>query len=835
MSQRPAGLPPRPPSPRRGASAAAGRAAGLLAALLATSVGVGVLAAGVLVPGVAAAGSAAQGTVDLFTGLPADMQEQPLSQQSRILFADGSLMATFYYQNRVVVGLDRMAPAMRDAIIAIEDSRFYDHGGVDPEGMSRAVVVNAVRGGTSQGASTLTQQWVKNVLIEKAVSQLPADATVQDRQRAALAATESEGTAGYARKLREVKLAIAAEEDLTKDQILERYLNIADFGDGQYGVETAARHYFNKSAADLSVVDSALLAGIVQRPGAYNPVKNPNDSTARRNVVLARMLELGKIDQATHDAAVATPLEAQLDVQPTPNGCSTAGGSGYFCDFAVRNLLADPVFDPDPEQRRLKLYRGGLTITTTLDPAKQRAAEEVVGARIPNDASGVAASVVSVEPGTGRVVAMAQNRTYSTRADAGPGETSINYNVDRQSGGSRGWQPGSNAKPVVLATWLAAGNTLNQTVNATEKAFANNSWRYGACVAPGTRFTGAPYAPGNAGDGKGNSSMSVIDASYNSVNTAYVQMTNQLQLCDIRATATALGIRKALTGEELTAEPSMGLGTQEVAPLAVANAFATFAAQGTYCRPLAIAGVTGSDGAAVPVTGSSCSQVLSPDVANGVTYALKETLVRGTAKGRQLDGRVAAGKTGTTQNSWATWFTGYTPNLSTSVWIGYPNESRSLNGVTIAGRRHGIMYGGTVAAPTWQEYMNRALAGAPAPGFVDPPRSIIGAAPAPSPTARPKPSSSPRSSASSDEPAPPSAPEPAPEDPAPTQASQEVDEGDGGRDDDRDDDRGDDGGDDGGDDRDDEDRGDDDRDDDDRGDDDRGGDDRDDRDDDDRG
>jgi membrane peptidoglycan carboxypeptidase len=263
-------MPSAPPSP----AASAGRALKLVAGLLATSLGVGVLAAGVIAPAVAAVGTTANGTVEAFDELPDNLAEQPLSQQSRILYADGSLMATFYYENRVVVPIEKISKNAQDAIVAIEDARFYEHGGVDPEGMGRALVSNLASSST-QGASTLTQQWIKNVLIEQAISELPSSATLEERAAAAADVAATEGTAGYARKLREVKLAIAAEQSLTKPEILDRYLNIANFGDGQYGIETASEHYFNKSAADLTVAEAALLAGIVQQPVAFNPVKNP--------------------------------------------------------------------------------------------------------------------------------------------------------------------------------------------------------------------------------------------------------------------------------------------------------------------------------------------------------------------------------------------------------------------------------------------------------------------------------------------------------------------------------------------------------------------------------
>jgi len=751
--------------PRTTAPASAGRVVKLVAGLAAASVGAGVLAAGLLVPAVAAAGSVATSTVDLFDSLPAELVEQPLSQQSRILYADGSLMATFYYENRTVVPLDAVAPIMQTAIVAIEDSRFYEHGGVDPRGMGRAFVKN-LQSSDVQGASTLTQQWIKNVQVEEALSDLPAGATDEERQAAFASTTQRSGLDGYTRKLREVKLAVAAEKQLSKDEILERYLNIANFAGGQYGVEAASKHWFNKSARDLTLPDAALLAGIVQNPAGYDPVNNPQDSLGRRNTVLARMLELGVIDQAQHDEAVAVPLEAQLDVQQTPNGCVQAGASGFFCDYVVETLLNDATFGEDRAARSRLLYRGGLNVTTTLDPAKQQAAVEEVNGFVPDDGSGVGASLVSVEPGTGRILAMAQNRSFDPRSESTTGGTSINYNVDYAMGGSRGFQPGSNFKPLVLATWLAQGNTLLETVDARKKTFPNKSWKYGSCLPPGSPgYTSEPYSPSNSGDGQGNSRMSVMEGTYNSVNTAYAQMLNELQLCDVQAMATNLGVVKAADGSEVTPQPSMTLGVDSVAPLAMANAFATFAAQGTYCAPTAISAVTDPDGSALQVPPSACRQAISPEVANGVTYALRNTLTRGTARGNALDGgRIAAGKTGTTNDAVATWFTGYTPQLATSVWIGYPAESLSMDRKTIGGVYRRNMYGATISAPIWKAYTDRALAGAPEQGFTDPPQSIIGTPPAPKPTATSRPSRS-SSSSSSSEPSSPSAEQPAP--PAP--------------------------------------------------------------------
>ncbi len=755
-------MPQRPPKTRRSRGSSAGRAVKLLAGFLAASVGAGVLVAGLAAPAVIAAGRSSNDVVGAFNNLPTALEQPPLSQQSRILYSDGTPMATFYYENRISVPLTSVSPVMQKAIVAIEDNRFYQHGGVDPRGLTRAFVQNS-QGSDVQGASTLTQQWIKNVQVEEALSALPTNASAADRQKAFNEVTVRSGIDGYVRKLREMKLAIAAEKKYSKDEILENYLNIANFGGGQYGVEAASRHWFNASAADLDLPDAALLAGIVQNPVGYDPVNNPAAAQQRRDVVLARMLQLGIITQADHDAAVAVPIADQLDVQATPNGCEQAGQAGFFCDYAVKEFRDDDAFGGTKEQRLKLLYRGGLTITTTLDRGKQQAAFEEVANRVPADGStvpnshvngqgkvvrddgtaNIGASIVSVEPGTGKIIAMAQNRVYSTSPDAPVGATAINYSTDKAYGGSSGFQPGSNFKPFVLATWLVSGRTLNATVNGTERSYPNSSWQYGSC-APGAKYTAdKEYAPGNAGDGEDSGTMPVLKATYDSINTGYAAIENQLPLCDVRATAEALGVHKAAVGARATVPgdtkdtrlnvlPSMMLGSDEVAPLTIAAAYAGFAAQGIYCAPTAIASITDVDGTAMTVPGAQCTQAIPTDVANGVNYALQQTIIQGTARGMSLDGgRESAGKTGTTNNSVATWFTGYTPQLATSVWIGVPERSMSLNGATIAGQRHPTMYGATVSAPIWRAYMDRALDGAEQVDFTDPPQSIIGVAPAP--------------------------------------------------------------------------------------------------------
>ena len=615
-----------------------------------------------------------RGGVEFFDSLPEELQVGTLSQQSRILWADGTPMATFYYENRVLVPLSNVAPTMREATVAIEDSRFYEHNGADPQGILRAIANNA-SGGDTQGASTLTQQWIKNVLLDQAIA-------AGDKEQQAALMNPDKG-----RKVREIKLALAAEKEYTKDQILENYLNIALFGDGQYGVETAAQHFLSKSAKDLTLQDSALLAGIIRSPYYYDPVDYPERAFDRRNTVLKRMLDLKMITQEEHDAAVAVPLEAQLAVREVKNGCEAAATAAYFCDYVVKTVLNDAAFGADVAARQRLLYRGGLTITTTLDRTKQQLAQDAVNDRVPpTDSSGVGVALSSVEAGTGRIVAMAQNRIYSPQQteEPVPGGSAINYNVDKAMGGGAGFQPGSTYKPFTLATWLAAGNTMNESVNANQKEWMPSKDFTSSCGGLGSE----PYKPPNS-EGSNRGNISVLQATYGSVNTAYVDMASQLDLCKIRDTAAALGVHRA-DGDELQYTPATVLGTNEVAPLTMAAAYAAFANKGIWCKPIAIAAVTDATGKVLPKPEPECKQAIDADVANGVAYGLTQVLARGTARGTSI-GRPAAGKTGTTNSSSETWFTGFTPGgLSTSVWVGTPNEKpSSLNNLTINGDRRG--------------------------------------------------------------------------------------------------------------------------------------------------
>ncbi|MFE6236298.1 transglycosylase domain-containing protein [Cellulosimicrobium sp. NPDC057862] len=701
-----------------------------LAFVLVSGVG-GVLAAGLLVPLAAGANTATDTAVEVFDELPADLEPGPLSEQSRIYANDGTTrLATFYTENRIVVPLDQVSEPMKNAVIAIEDKRFWDHGGVDVEGLPRAVV-NNITGGDTQGASTLTQQYVKNVLIEQAVR--------EDDTMALYEANEK----SLGRKAREAKLAIALEKKMTKEDILQGYLNIAQFGRSVYGVETAARHYFNKSAIDLNYVEAATIAGITKAPSTYDPTTEPENAQGRRDVVLNQMYQQGYITREEYDTGRAQPIAETLAVQPLEAGCQAAqDGAAFFCDYVTKIIMSDPVFGETKEERQTLLYRGGLDIYTTLDPGMQKAAQQHASAAVPaDDPSKVEDAIVTVEPGTGKILAMAQNRAFDNTQDPAPNTTAVNYSVDQAHGSSNGFSPGSTWKPFVLAQWLNEGHSLYETVSANKRTWIGRRDFHASCDA--AELGRDPWTPANS-DGPGSGSMSVLKATYNSVNTAYTTMASQLDLCGVASTAAAAGFQPSMLDDEgeVKVRPSMILGTQNSSPLQMAAAYATFASGGTYCAPVAITKVLSSDGEELPVPAADCkANAIDPAVANTVTYALEQVLTQGSGRGNGLaDGRPAAGKTGTANNNTHTWFIGYTPQVVTAVWIGNAESDVPMNMLdtgrwfTINGKSRSFWYGSSLAAPTWRDYMNQILAGKPAPGFSGPDWNRVNA-PAPPPQA----------------------------------------------------------------------------------------------------
>ncbi|MEU5364574.1 transglycosylase domain-containing protein [Streptomyces sp. NPDC005925] len=664
------------------------------AKFLGVSVLAGAVMAGLALPAVGALGLAAKGTVESFDELPVNMKTPPLSQRTTILDAQGGQIATVYSRDRTVVDLKDISPYMQKAIIAIEDSRFYQHGAIDLKGVLRALNRNAQSGGVAEGASTLTQQYVKNVFVEEAGD---------DPTKVAQATQQTIG-----RKIQELKYAIQVEEELGKKKILENYLNITFFGQQAYGVEAAARRYFSKSAKDLTIPEAALLAGIVQSPSRYDPVNDETEATKRRNIVLRRMAEVGDISRAEAEKAKKAPLG--LKVSKPKNGCITAvSGAGFFCDYVREVFLNDPVFGRTKKDRAKIWNQGGLTIRTTLDPQAQQAVGDSVREHV-NKSDEVATAATIVEPGTGNILAMGQSRPYGFRKN----ETQINLSVDQSMGGGAGYQPGSTFKPIVAAAAIEGGMAPTKSYSSPYEMEYPNPVR--ACDGKTWNEQGVKLTNENE-DEVGPYAMK--EATAKSVNTYYVQLISDIGICPVTEMAAKMGVQRA-DGGKLAQAPSIALGTQEMSPLTMANGYATFAARGMHCTPIAIKSISrrvGEKTQSLEVPKSTCSRAMSEQTADTINTLLKGVVEDGTGTQAGLGSRQSAGKTGTTDFRYAAWFVGYTPNMAGAVWVGDPTHKRRMVDISIGGRWHPKVYGGEVPGPIWRDMMSGALDGKPAPNF----------------------------------------------------------------------------------------------------------------------
>ena len=680
---------------------------GKIMSFLGVSALCGVLAAGLIFPLAASGGAAASAGSEVLNELPAEMREEPLSVPSQILASDGSEIATFYAENRQPVTIDEMSQEMQDAILAIEDERFYEHGGVDARGLGRAMAHN-LTSDSQQGASTITQQYVNNVLVN-------AD-FLRGEDRLTIS-----GTKTYGDKLREMKLAVSVEQEMTKDEILEGYLNIVLFGGRNYGVEAAAQYYWGVPAAELNIAQSATLAGMVQSPNGYNPQVNPDAAQSRRDVVLSAMLRNEHITQEEHDEAVEVDLDDSLEINPEPAGCISAEMAHYFCDYVQRAILDDSSLAPEREDRQQLLERGGLRITTTLDPEAQEAAQAEVENRVPvGDPSEAGASLVSVEPGSGEIKTMAQNTEYDP--EEGDGRTELNFSVDSMNGGGNGFQGGSTLKPFVTAAWLEDGNSMDDMIDASDDQWDPYSPWDASCRDGGITRTGEEEWEVNNAIVDMKREMTVDYGLYWSINTATVNTAEELDLCDITDLTTRVGYRSAGNGAELNpSNPSFVLGTEVVSPLTQASAYATLANDGEYCRPRAITEITDTSGNDYEVPEAACEQVIDSDV----VAQLNETLIR-IAEDRTAEGEPEfpmAGKTGTNNFEDSTWFVGYSSGLSTASWVGSwkgSGEAWSLNGETIGGVVFEDVWGSIIAGPMWLDYMNEVAPNYSTDEFTEP-------------------------------------------------------------------------------------------------------------------
>ncbi|MGW0335587.1 transglycosylase domain-containing protein [Streptomyces sp. NPDC003011] len=666
------------------------------AKFLGVSVLAGAVMAGIALPAAGALGLAAKGSVESFDELPANLKTPPLSQRTTILDADGGQIATVYSRDRTVVGLKNVSPYMQKAIVAIEDSRFYQHGAIDLKGVLRALNKNAQSGGVAEGASTLTQQYVKNVFVEEAGD---------DPTKVAQATQQTLG-----RKIKELKYAIQVEEELGKKKILENYLNITFFGQQAYGVEAAAQRYFSKHAKDLNLQESALLAGIVQSPSRYDPVNDEAEAVKRRNTVLQRMAEVGDVSRAEAAAAMKQPLG--LKVRQPKNGCITAvQGASFFCKYVEKAFLSDPVFGKTKEARAKLWNQGGLTIRTTLDPQSQESVQESLKDHV-NKSDKVAAASTLVEPGTGKILAMGQSKPYGY----GKNETEYNFSVDAAMGGSNfGFPTGSTFKPFVAAAALEEGRP------ATQEYSSPYDMEY---PSPVQTCSGKPWT-NQRNDKVENEAESEVgpyrleEAMAKSVNTYFVQMISDIGLCPVVKMTDNLHVLQG-NGTKLPERPAIALGSVGLSPLTMASAYAAFASRGMYCTPVAIQSITqkvGDQQKSLEVPKSTCSRAMSEKTADTVNTLLRGVVDSGTGQQAGLSGRESAGKTGTTDERKNAWFVGYTPNLSGAVWVGSATQKVKMTNITIGGVYHAQVYGGDTPGPIWRDAMAGALEGKTAETF----------------------------------------------------------------------------------------------------------------------
>lgn len=672
----------------------------------------GVAASIMFVPGVMSVNSVVKTVVPSLRVDGIDFDVTALPQKSRLYAADGkTIIATFYAQNRTVVPLRRISQYMQQAMVAREDRRFFEHSGVDVQGVMRAFVKTFVKKSDMQGGSSLTQQYVKNVLMIKA----------RENNDPLAEYHASEGT--IARKLREMLIAIQMEKKYSKLEILQGYLNIAQFGSNNiYGVETAAHRYFNTSAAKLNLVQAATIAAITKNPSHYDPSieENQPEAQKQRNIVLDLMLRQGFINQKEHDTAVATPLKDTLNVQQEVSkiGCQAAGDAAFFCDYVTKRILHSREFGKTAVAREKLLTEGGLDIYTTMDLRASKAAMKAARDTIPvNDKSGFEVSIAAIKPGTGEVLAFGSNRIYdaSDAARSDPTHTALNYAVDERDGGGLGWQIGSTWKPINMVAWMLAGKSINQPLRTTIR-YNNSDFNCNKFRGAGSWFVQ------NSGGGTV-SPETPLQGLVRSHNTTQASMAQQIKLCSIADAAKILGYHNSPLGQESvysanSLNPPMTIGSVQASPLTVANVYATLGADGVACDPIAIKRVIDKNGKRLRVPSAHCHQAIPKGIAQTAAYALNQGVVQpgGEASTTQLDGgRKTFAKTGTNEQYYMT-TAGFVPyQVASFVAVGNAESQKSFNGMTINGRTMAAWYGMYIATPAWKQFMNDYLKAANIP------------------------------------------------------------------------------------------------------------------------
>jgi membrane peptidoglycan carboxypeptidase len=660
--------------------------AGVLAKLGAAVVAAGALVAGMLLPFVAGPGLLAGNSASLLDALPVEVTDQTLNGNTTVLAADGSMITQFYANNRTPVTSEQIPPVMREALIAIEDSRFYEHGGVDVRGTLRALGRNLAAGGVEEGGSTLTQQLVKQTLLQTAET---------PEQRAE--ATED----SIDRKLIEARLALALEERYSKDEILTRYLNIAYFGSGAYGVQAAAQRYFSVDSADLDLAQASVLAGLMQSPAIDSPLVSVENAQSRRDLVLQRMRELGYITDAELADTTAQPVVVAARPSP-PNGCIDASVGAFFCAY-LQSYLVNTI-----GMSQEQIENGGYTIETTLRPDVQRSGDQAVRAAVPMGDS-LAGMFTAVQPGTGHVLAMSVNRTYGCDSAA---DASCEFQV-LNTVASQG--AGSTYKVFTAAAALEAGYSPSYPIT-TGDSYVSRVYRDGS----------DRYEVSNAGSQP--ATLDMEGALVRSSNTYFLALEDALGSVE---GPVRMAERMGMNFDQPNQSPaqriidenrgSFTFGAEATSPLDLASAYSTLAARGTQCDPTPVTAITDRNGApatlpdGTPIdTAGNCTDDAVPSgVANTLNQILRRDVEPGypgqTGARAYVPGHQIAGKTGTSQDNYSATFVGYTPEYSASVMVLNPRENEDVGS-----------FGGGRPATIWNDAMTPILNSARPAAFLSP-------------------------------------------------------------------------------------------------------------------
>jgi len=601
----------------------------------------------------ATVGTAVRGGSDA-VGMSFDLPENPtlasLNERSYIYAENGQELDVLdQEENRKIVDLEAIPLWVREAIITAEDQKFYEHNGYDPEGIGRALVANVEDGDFSQGGSTITQQLAKSAVGD--------DVTLT-------------------RKFEELAYAIALEQEFTKDELLEQYLNQVFFGEASYGVAAAAEEYFGKTdLSTLTVEEGALLGAMIRSPNSANPRTDPEVALRRRNATLDAMVGEGYLDQAQADVAKATPIAV------LPNTPRTRPYD-FIADSVIREFLTAPEleqFGATAEDREQQLYYGGLRIRSSLRPELQQAAQEVIAASFPNpdDPTKPTGAIVTVEPATGRILAA---------------HSGLNYDVEQLAIPTQGRrQPGSAAKPFIYAEALEQGFPPSTPLSGASPAYYED-------IPDWSRAEGGVQNYGNTSYG----TLNMANALRNSVNTAAVQLSQLVGIDSVAARMGRMGVDvEDATDGSINESIALGGFTEGTTPLELAGAYAVFANGGIFVRPHFIDRIEDRNGNVLYEAQPVGEQVLSPTVNATMVDMMQGVVTGGTGTRARITGWQVAGKTGTTQENKDAWFVGYTPTMSTAMWMGVAKRPQPLGRVT----------GGGLPAVVWQQYMSRALAG----------------------------------------------------------------------------------------------------------------------------